>query len=320
MKTVALLKKDLSPLGGLEKQTRRIVAAFESAECDVSILPNIHKNHTSAYDVVLGIDRAPYQTHIRSGNGVHAAYLTRRSFHKRWMPKHRNVLSLEKKALKQPTLRHIITNSEMVRKEYIHFYNIDPSKITSIHNGVEWYELDKPFQEAQNKQSAPYRFLFIGNDLKRKGLLPLMHALAHLRKEEWKLTVVGSDKSISSFKTLAKGLDIDQKTEFVGKQVDPIPYYAKADCLVLPTFYDPFANVTLEALAMGLYVITSPYNGAKEILTPETGTVAIAGKPLKEACYAALKSARNPLAIRESIRHLDFKSQLDRFTHLCLNT
>ena len=320
MKTIALLKKDLSPLGGLEKQTRRIQNAFEDAGCAVSILPNTHKNHTCAYDIVLGIDRALYQTHLRAGNGVHAAYLTRRPFHKKWMPKHRCVLRQEKKALKQSTLRHIITNSEMVRQEYMHFYNIDPEKITTIHNGVEWDELEKPFHDAQNKSSAPYHFLFIGNDLRRKGLLPLMHALAHLRKEEWKLTIIGSDKSIGSFMTLAKALDIDQKTHFAGKQTNPIPYYAKADCLVLPTFYDPFANVTLEALAMGLFIITSPYNGAKEILTPETGTVSVAGKPLKEACYQALKSARNPTAIRGSVKHLDFQNQLHAFTHLCLTT
>jgi UDP-glucose:(heptosyl)LPS alpha-1,3-glucosyltransferase len=43
--------------------------------------------------------------------------------------------------------------------------------------------------------------------------------------------------------------------------------YAAADVFLLPTLYDPFANVTLEALAAGLPVITSAQNGASEILT-----------------------------------------------------
>ena len=42
--------------------------------------------------------------------------------------------------------------------------------------------------------------------------------------------------------------------------------YAAADVFLLPTLYDPFANVTLEALAAGLPVITSAQNGASEII------------------------------------------------------
>jgi UDP-glucose:(heptosyl)LPS alpha-1,3-glucosyltransferase len=45
--------------------------------------------------------------------------------------------------------------------------------------------------------------------------------------------------------------------------------YAAADVFLLPTLYDPFANVTLEALAAGLPVITSAQNGASEIMTNE---------------------------------------------------
>ncbi len=45
--------------------------------------------------------------------------------------------------------------------------------------------------------------------------------------------------------------------------------YAAADVFLLPTLYDPFANVTLEALAAGLPVITSAQNGASEIIENE---------------------------------------------------
>jgi UDP-glucose:(heptosyl)LPS alpha-1,3-glucosyltransferase len=46
------------------------------------------------------------------------------------------------------------------------------------------------------------------------------------------------------------------------------PYYGAADALVLPTLYDPFPNVALEAMASGLPVITSLTCGAAEIITP----------------------------------------------------
>ena len=54
---------------------------------------------------------------------------------------------------------------------------------------------------------------------------------------------------------------------FVGPVDDPVPYYAAADALVLPSFYDPFGLVVLEAAACGLPVVTSRVNGASELLS-----------------------------------------------------
>ena len=54
---------------------------------------------------------------------------------------------------------------------------------------------------------------------------------------------------------------------FVGPVEDPVPYYAAADALVLPSFYDPFGLVVLEAAACGLPVVTSRASGASELLS-----------------------------------------------------
>jgi UDP-glucose:(heptosyl)LPS alpha-1,3-glucosyltransferase len=55
---------------------------------------------------------------------------------------------------------------------------------------------------------------------------------------------------------------------FLGPVDDAAPCYAAADLYVQPTFYDPCSLVVLEALASGLPVITSRYNGVAELLTP----------------------------------------------------
>lgn len=57
---------------------------------------------------------------------------------------------------------------------------------------------------------------------------------------------------------------------FVGPVTEPERYYAAAEVFVLPTYFDPFANATLEAMAAGLPVITTRMNGVAEILTPGT--------------------------------------------------
>jgi UDP-glucose:(heptosyl)LPS alpha-1,3-glucosyltransferase len=55
---------------------------------------------------------------------------------------------------------------------------------------------------------------------------------------------------------------------FLGPRRDVHHCYYAADFLVHPTFYDPCSLVVLEALACGLPVITSRYNGASEFLQP----------------------------------------------------
>jgi UDP-glucose:(heptosyl)LPS alpha-1,3-glucosyltransferase len=52
---------------------------------------------------------------------------------------------------------------------------------------------------------------------------------------------------------------------FVGFRRDLPAFYAAADALLLPTRYDAFANVCLEAAAAGLPVVTSGANGAAEL-------------------------------------------------------
>jgi UDP-glucose:(heptosyl)LPS alpha-1,3-glucosyltransferase len=53
---------------------------------------------------------------------------------------------------------------------------------------------------------------------------------------------------------------------FLGGRQDVRPLYAAADCLILPSRYDPFPNTVLESLAMGLPAIVSSRTGAAEIV------------------------------------------------------
>ena len=51
---------------------------------------------------------------------------------------------------------------------------------------------------------------------------------------------------------------------FHGFQTDPLPYYAAADCVVLPSYHEGMSNVLLEAAAAGRPVITSDIPGCRE--------------------------------------------------------
>lgn len=281
--------------------------------------------------IVFGLDRNSFQTHYRAGNGVHEAYLKRRKknegFFKRLSfalnPLHNTILGLEKKTFEDPGLKCLFTNSHLVKNEILEHYKIASGKIAVIHNGVEWDELQESFNHQTFFKDGPYRILFVGHGYKRKGLDILLRALAKVRAN-FILTVIGKDKNASTFKKLAQDLGLEDRVIFHGPQKNIKPFYMQNDALVLPTTYDPFANVTLEALAVGLYVLTSKANGAHEIMSLNAGIVVnnvFDENQLASSLELLCKNRKTPHSanlIRQSVSELTFKNQLNKIINLTL--
>src|SRR5205814_4728258 len=98
--------------------------------------------------------------------------------------------------------------------------------------------------------------LFVGSGFARKGVPALLEAMSALDRSSY-LLIVGRDKRQARYEHRARALGIAPRVRFVGAQPDVTPYYGAADVLALPTLYDPFPNVAIEALACGLPVVTS---------------------------------------------------------------
>ena len=107
-------------------------------------------------------------------------------------------------------------------------------------------------------------FLYVGSGFERKGVAQALQALA--RTPDAHLLIVGHDKKAKQYQRLSRSLGVGQRAHFVGAQTDVKPYYGLADALLLPTLYDPFPNVVVEAMACGLPVITSKKCGAAELI------------------------------------------------------
>ena len=292
-------------------------------------------------DLIFGMDRNRFQTHFRAGNGVHLSYLKSRILTEgMWKyrtcllnPLHRKILSLEKEAFENPNLEKIIANSHMVRNELLSSYAVDPLKIEVVHNGVEWEEMQKPFSEKEERKEEiakqfginpnSYQFLFIGNGYLRKGLDSLLKALSLIKSEDFVLSVVGKDNHIRRFQAKAKSLGLSEKVCFFGSQENILPFYQLADSLIIPSFYDPFANVTIEALAMGLFVISSKNNGGHEILNKTNGLIVedlldikAFSRVLKE-CLNIPKTNSRAENIRNGVAKFDFSKQLEKLITCC---
>ncbi len=272
---------------------------------------------------------------------MHAAYLQKRketdSFLKRLSyplnPLHRLLLKIEKESFENPALKLLFVNSHMVKEEILSHYRVDPTKIEVVHNGVEWKEWEKDFQNWQQEKErlaselkishSSYQFVFIGHNFRRKGLDNLLEALPLLASKEFHLTVVGKDKNLASYQTLVQKLKLEKQVSFVGPRSDIRRFYQLADALIIPSHYDPFANVTVEALAMGVRVISSLSNGGHEVLTEENG-IKIASLTKEEISNALQRALSKPKTkesadkIRASCAPLDFSHQLALITDRCL--
>ena len=88
------------------------------------------------------------------------------------------------------------------------------------------------------------------------------------------LIVVGRDSRQRRFQRLAARGKVGRRVHFLGVREDVGRYYGAADALLLPTLYEPFGLVVLEAMATALPVITSTKCGAAELVAQrESGYV-----------------------------------------------
>lgn len=240
---------------------------------------NTLKHHS--FDLVQSHERIPCCDIYRAGDGVHREWLKQRRRILSVMgkiglalnPYHHYVLAAEQKLFSSPQLKAVICNSRMVKNEIQHYFGLPEEKLHVIYSGVDT-EAFHPRLKALHRENVRMQhaipldaplFLFVGSGFERKGLALLLQALA-LVPQQAHLLVVGKDKNQAKFLALANTLGLSSRVHFIGGKQDVKPFYGAADAFVLPTLYDPFPNVALEAMACALPLITSLKSGAAEFI------------------------------------------------------
>lgn len=190
------------------------------------------------------------------------------------LPRYRTFRRLSQRQFADPRRIHIAM-SRMTAEHFRRFHGVPAERIRVVHHGVDTErfspEACRPLRQAARARlgldEADVVFAFLGHDYHRKGLEPAIRALAVLAAgpSRSKLLVVGGRKEQPGFVRLAKRLGVADRVLFEGPQPDPLPCYAAADAVLLPSFYDPFGLVALEGASCGLPVIVSRAAGAHEL-------------------------------------------------------
>lgn len=217
------------------------------------------------FDVVHSFTRTRRQDVYRAGGGSHADYLARAHRGlglalRHASPRHATLLALER-AVFADARQLVQCNSGMVRDEIARRHGVPAARLVVLHNGVDLQR----FRPVPHGSRPVPTFVLVGSGFQRKGVDVALRALAAARSSRSMLIVVGRDDPTDA-RALATRLGVAGRVRFERPRADVEPIYASADALILPTRYDAFANVTLEAMACGLPVITSGANGAAEIV------------------------------------------------------
>ncbi|MFL5340455.1 MAG: glycosyltransferase family 4 protein [Gemmataceae bacterium] len=252
-----------------------------AAACERALAANRH-------DVSVGFDKTWGQDVLYPQGGLHAASADH-NIRKHASPLVRGLARLAKRCdlaarsfarlerkqyfENRPT---IIVNSEMVAGHFRHYHGVPAERLHVIRSAIDpnrFHSADRLRVRAEWRERWRLRpeepaGLFVAMNYRLKGLEPLLHAVALVPHDRpFRLVVVGHSKT-ARYERLARRLGVADRVVFHGFCAETRNAYFAGDFLVHPTFYDPCSLVALEALACGLPVITSRYNGASELLNP----------------------------------------------------
>jgi UDP-glucose:(heptosyl)LPS alpha-1,3-glucosyltransferase len=228
-----------------------------------------------AYDLVQSHERCLAQDIYRAGEGCHRAYLDAMGRGGLQVnPQHRLLLWLERRIFTLRGARHIVAIAARGKAEVERLYGTPASSVTVVYNGVDLTRFHPENRErwrAETREALgipreAWLVAFVGSGFERKGLGPLMEAVAALRSRDIRLLVAGKGRA-EIYRRLEARLDLQGSVTWIAPRPDVERLYAAADAVALPARYEPFGNVHLEALASGVPVLTSAMTGGSEVVS-----------------------------------------------------
>lgn len=189
-------------------------------------------------------------------------------------------------------------NDENAR-EFLDRKIIAPEKVTVL-SGAGVNLTDYPLTPYPRNDRI--HFLYLGRIMKEKGMDELIQAVRKLHctlNGQVTLDLVGFFDD--DYKEQVERLVADGIAVFHGFQTEPRPYYAAADCVVLPSYHEGMSNVLLEAAAMGRPVITSDIHGCKEAVDREESGFLCSVKDAESLYEQMLRMAHLSVEEREGM-------------------
>lgn len=172
-----------------------------------------------------------------------------------------------------------------------------------IYNGIELSDFT-PYQESPSAKVSGFNLLFPGGRKWVKGGDLVIEALSVVKREipDVHLNVALEVPMDHALRKMVKNLGLESNVSFVGflSKDEYRRLLASADLLVMPSREEAFANVYLEAMAMGKPIVAGRTGGTPELIMNETNGILV--EPRRDQVAASILRLYHDEPLRERIR------------------
>lgn len=200
----------------------------------------------------------------------------------------------------------VITCSSAMRAEVATLYDLDPGDVHVVHNGIDpgrWRVRTTP---APAPAGAGPRLVYFGRLEYEKGVQDLIAALPRIRRRHrgTRLLVAGSGTQQEMLQARVTEHRVKRSVDFLGHLPDTelTALLRGADAVVLPSRYEPFGIVALEAAAVGATLVASTAGGLGELVRDGETGLGFAPGDVSGLADAVDRALSDPRAARRRAR------------------
>ena len=154
-------------------------------------------------------------------------------------------------------------------------------------------------------EDRPFTFINIARLEPQKNQALLLKAFAKIPDKNCRLFILGIGFLEDMLKKLADELNITDRVIFKGFQKDINSYLLQSDCFVFSSDYEGLGNVIIEALQVGLPVISTDCpSGPREILSPESDADAAVKNGIECATFGILTPVGNANYLADAMQQM----------------
>ncbi len=200
--------------------------------------------------------------------------------------------------------QRVITCSAFMREQVIEIFGVAPGRVTAIPNGIDPADLPRPDAAQLARLRAEFAapderlVLLIGRLVYEKGFQLALEAMPEVIKAVpgTRFLVAGTGTHEKELKKQAKELGLMEHGTFLGWIGDDVLHtlYAIADLTVVPSIYEPFGLVALEAMASGCPCIVADTGGLREVVPHEEAGLRFTASDPEALAEVAIRVLSDP--------------------------